>query len=230
MTWASLTRDIEMQRDKAQCEASNENYDIAWAQDNEKVHSLLTTFMMWASLTRDVEMQRDKELWEVWAHDDEKLNSMLLKFMTLASLARGVEMQRDKQTCDASNENYNVAWAQDDEKVHSLLTNFMTWASLTRDVEMQRDKQLCEASNENILMPWDVQFCAGDLKLVHRTEPMLGHGDYRFEPEHKPAMSGKDTKNIKSRFGLPREKVRKFMSLLKPRPMHWRTTPPETYV
>mmetsp|Transcript_8797 Transcript_8797/g.18948 ORF Transcript_8797/g.18948 Transcript_8797/m.18948 type:complete len:84 (+) Transcript_8797:584-835(+) len=58
MTWASLTRDIEMQRDKAQCEASNENYDIAWAQDNEKVHSLLTTFMMWASLTRDVEMQR----------------------------------------------------------------------------------------------------------------------------------------------------------------------------
>mmetsp|Transcript_8799 Transcript_8799/g.18951 ORF Transcript_8799/g.18951 Transcript_8799/m.18951 type:complete len:126 (+) Transcript_8799:674-1051(+) len=99
MTWASLTRDIEMQRDKAQCEASNENYDIAWAQDNEKVHSLLTTFMMWASLTRDVEMQRDKELWEVWAHDDEKLNSMLLKFMTLASLARGVEMQRGGYSC-----------------------------------------------------------------------------------------------------------------------------------
>mmetsp|Transcript_8803 Transcript_8803/g.18959 ORF Transcript_8803/g.18959 Transcript_8803/m.18959 type:complete len:90 (+) Transcript_8803:901-1170(+) len=68
---------------------------------------------------------------------------MLLKFMTLASLARGVEMQRDKQTCDASNENYNVAWAQDDEKVHSLLTNFMTWASLTRDVEMQRGVQSC---------------------------------------------------------------------------------------
>ena len=59
---------------------------------------------------------------------------------------------------------------------------------------------------------------------------MLGHSDYKFDPQHIPAMSGKETKNIKSRFGLPREKVRKFMSLLKPRPIHWRKIPAELYV
>lgn len=115
---------------------------------------------------------------------------------------------------------------QDEDQVKSILTNFMTWASLTRDVEMQKEGQeLCEATNEN--MPWDMQMCSGDIKLVHRTQPMLGHSDYNFDPKSKPAMSEKGKNKIKSRFGLPREKVRNFVNSLKLKPMHWRKIPVE---
>ena len=41
-------------------------------------------------------------------------------------------------------------------------------------------------------------------------------------------MAGK--KKNKSKFGLPREKVRDFMKFLKPRPMHWRKIRPELYI
>lgn len=118
---------------------------------------------------------------------------------------------------------------EDDEQVNSLLTNFLTWASITRDVEMQKD--LCEVPTDT--MPWnDIQMCDGDLKLVHRTQPMLGRTrDYNFEPKNNPAMSGKDTGAAKtSGFGLPREKVRKFMSMLKPKPLHWHKIRPELYI
>mmetsp|Transcript_731 Transcript_731/g.1480 ORF Transcript_731/g.1480 Transcript_731/m.1480 type:complete len:123 (+) Transcript_731:317-685(+) len=87
---------------------------------------------------------------------------------------------------------------------------------------------LCEESN-NENMPWDIQMCDGDLKLVHRTQPVLGHSEYNFDPRHNPAMSGKETRT-KSRFGLPSEKVRNFVSLLKPHPMHWRKIPAELYI
>jgi len=131
---------------------------------------------------------------------------------------------------------HDAAWVQDEKQVKSMLTNFVTWASLTRDVEMIKGQELCEASNENIVMPWDVQMCTDDLKLVHRTQPMLGHGGYKFDQTQIPAMSGKDPiaaggTDTKSRFGLPREKVRKFTSLLHPQHIHsWRNVPPESYV
>ncbi len=75
-------------------------------------------------------------------------------------------------------------------------------------------------------------YIQGDLKLVHRTQPMLGHSDYSFDTKRNPAMSRKeDRKDMKSGFGLPREKVRNFVtSVLKPHPTHWRTTPVELYV
>ena len=53
----------------------------------------------------------------------------------------------------------------------------------------------------------------GDLKLVHRTQPILGHSEYNFE-NNNSNMAGK--KRSKSKFGLPREKVRDFMKFLKP--------------
>jgi len=136
----------------------------------------------------------------------------------------------------SSFEMHDAAWVQDEKQVKSMLTNFVTWASLTRDVEMIKGQELCEASNENIVMPWDVQMCTDDLKLVHRTQPMLGHGGYKFDQTQIPAMSGKDPiaaggTDTKSRFGLPREKVRKFTSLLHPQHIHsWRNVPPESYV
>lgn len=124
---------------------------------------------------------------------------------------------------------YDNTLAQDDEQMRSTLTNFVTWAAVTRDVEMQREGQeLCEDSNS--AMPWEIQVCAGDIKLVHRTQPMLGHGDYNFDPEVNPAMAGKEPDTTaKSGFGLPREKVRKFMSMLKPLPAHLRKIPVESY-
>ncbi len=86
---------------------------------------------------------------------------------------------------------------------------------------------MCDTSNEN--MPWDIQICNGDLKLVHRTQPMLGHGDYSFD-QQVPAMS-KKKKEQKTRFGLPTEKVKNFIGSLKPHPMHWRKIPAaEMYV
>ncbi|KAL9178811.1 hypothetical protein ACHAXT_003942 [Thalassiosira profunda] len=121
----------------------------------------------------------------------------------------------------------DVAWQRDE--VNSLLTKFMTWASITRDVEMQREVQdLCDTTDESA-MPWDIQTCDGDLKLIHRTQPV---GEYNFDPQRKPAMSTKDDpRNAKSGFGLPREKVRKFMStLLKPHPHAWRKIHLEMYI
>lgn len=63
-----------------------------------------------------------------------------------------------------------------------------------------------------------------DLKLIHRTQPL-----YNFDPQYnwQPAMSGKEQarKTKSGRFGLPREKVREFMSVLKPKTMHWRKVP-----
>jgi hypothetical protein len=116
---------------------------------------------------------------------------------------------------------HDVSWADDEEQLESMLTNFMTWAAVTRDVEMQREGQeLCEGEND--AMPWDMQMCDGDIKLVHRTQPMLSHEDYNFDPANIPAMSGKDSRTAKSRFGLPREKVRNFVSSLKPHTTHWR--------
>lgn len=67
----------------------------------------------------------------------------------------------------------------------------------------------------------------GDIKLVHRTQPILGHSEYNFETNNSN-MAGK--KKNKSKFGLPREKVRDFMKFLKPRPMHWRKIRPELYI
>lgn len=67
----------------------------------------------------------------------------------------------------------------------------------------------------------------GDIKLVHRTQPILGHSEYNFETNNSN-MAGKKTN--KSKFGLPREKVRDFMKFLKPRPMHWRKIRPELYI
>lgn len=123
-------------------------------------------------------------------------------------------------------EMFDGAWTRDDDEANSMLTTFVTWASLTRDVEMQED--LCEVSNhEN--MPWDIQMCDGDLKLVHRTQPILRHREYNFDPHHNPAMTGKDAKT-KSQFGLPSEKVRKFMSLLGPHATRWHKIPAESYV
>ena len=57
-------------------------------------------------------------------------------------------------------------------------------------------------------------------------------GEYNFDPQRKPAMSTKDDpRNAKSGFGLPREKVRKFMStLLKPQPHAWRKIHLEMYI
>lgn len=146
------------------------------------------------------------------AQDDEMMRSTLTNFMTWAAVTRDVEMQREDQ-----------------ELCEDTLTNFMTWAAVTRDVEMQREGQeLCEDSNS--AMPWEMQVCAGDIKLVHRTQPMLGHGDYNFDPEVNPAMAGKEPDtSAKSGFGLPREKVRKFMSMLKPLPAHLRKIPVESY-
>ena len=85
---------------------------------------------------------------------------------------------------------------------------------------------MCDTTpNEN--MPWDIQTCNGDdLKLVHRTQP-IGHGGYNFN-QQGPAMSKK--KQQKTRLGLPTEKVKSFIGLLKPHPMHWRMIPPEMYV
>ena len=67
----------------------------------------------------------------------------------------------------------------------------------------------------------------GDIKLVHRTQPILGHSEYNFDTNNKgnrPMSASGKKKTSKSGFGLPgpREKVRNFMTLLKPRPMHWR--------
>jgi len=64
----------------------------------------------------------------------------------------------------------------------------------------------------------------GDIKLVHRTQPILGHSEYNFDNNNKsnyPMSASGKKKTIKS-FGLPKEKVRNLMTLLKPRPMHWR--------
>jgi len=181
-----------------------EMYHVSPAQDKEEtVHSMLTNIYAQCN-------GRSALLWDTATELSKCGDSKILS-------APKYEM------CD-------IARAQDEEEVNSMLTNFMTWASLTRDIEMQRGLESCEASNESIGMPWDVQMCAGDLKLIHRTQPMLGHSDYKFNPQHTPAMSGKETAKIKSRFGLPREKVRKFMSLLKPRPIHWRKIPAELYV
>mmetsp|Transcript_19286 Transcript_19286/g.29266 ORF Transcript_19286/g.29266 Transcript_19286/m.29266 type:complete len:262 (-) Transcript_19286:492-1277(-) len=154
------------------------------------------------------------------------------------------ETSTDLSKCTGSNvlsptssfEMHDTACVQDEKQVKSMLTNFMTWASLTRDVEMLKGQELCEASNENIVMPWDVQMCADDFKLVHRTQPMLDHGGYKFDQRQIPAMSGKNTiagggTDTNSRFGLPREKVRKFTSLLNPQHIHsWRNVPAESYV
>eukprot|EP01083_Nonionella_stella_P035890 97896_1 len=97
---------------------------------------------------------------------------------------------------------------EDEEERMSVLTNFMTWASLTRDIEMQRDyeRELCASVQEEV-MPWDL--VDSDLKLIHRTQPVLGTIQYNFDkPKLKKSnpMSGKKTTT--SRFGLPREKGR----------------------
>ena len=84
------------------------------------------------------------------------------------------------------------------------------------------DHELCGDTSNNENMPWDIHMCSeGDIKLVHRTQPILGHSEYNFDNNKGRPMSASGKKRG-NRFGLPREKVRNFMSLLKPRPMHWR--------
>ena len=86
------------------------------------------------------------------------------------------------------------------------------------------DQELCGDASNNENMPWDIHMCTeGDIKLVHRTQPILGHSEYNFDTRGNQLMSASGKKKtIKSGFGLPKEKVRNFMTLLKPRPMHWR--------
>ena len=96
------------------------------------------------------------------------------------------------------------------------------------------DHELCGDKSNDENMPWDIHWCPeGDIKLVHRTQPILGHSEYNFDTTNKGnymSASGKK-KRIKTRFGLPKEKVRNFMTLLKPRPMHWRQKiRPELYL
>ena len=86
------------------------------------------------------------------------------------------------------------------------------------------DHELCGDVSNNENVPWDIQCPEGDIKLVHRTQPILGHSEYNFDTNNKdrPMSASGKKKTSKSGFGLPREKVRNFMTLLKPRPMHWR--------
>lgn len=69
-----------------------------------------------------------------------------------------------------------------------------------------------------------------DFKQVHRTEPVLER--YNFDPDRVPAMSAKNSNNnSKKRFGLPREKVRKFIKSMKNFPTHsWHKVPMAMYV
>ena len=76
----------------------------------------------------------------------------------------------------------------------------------------------------NALLNLPIFLMQGDLKLIHRTQPVLGTIQYNFDKpklEKCNPMSGKKT--TMSRFGLPSEKVRNFLRVLRPRPMHWKS-------
>ena len=78
----------------------------------------------------------------------------------------------------------------------------------------------------NALLNLPIFLMQGDLKLIHRTQPVLGTIQYNFDkPKLKKSnpMSGKNKKTTMSRFGLPSEKVRNFLRVLRPRPMHWKS-------
>ena len=78
----------------------------------------------------------------------------------------------------------------------------------------------------NALLNLPIFLMQGDLKLIHRTQPVLGTIQYNFDkPKLKKSnpMSGKNKKTTMSRFGLPSEKVRNFLRVLRPQPMHWKS-------
>jgi len=89
---------------------------------------------------------------------------------------------------------------------------------------IDHEYELCDDASNNENMPWDIHLCPeGDIKLVHRTQPILGRSEYNFDNNKgRPMSASGKRKTSKSGFGLPREKVRNFMTLIKPRPMHWR--------